>query len=179
MACLHIQIKDLTMYSHSFFITGLIIAKSERKTFTSRQNGSNVGVITFTVRDTKDHFINCTVWGSDYYIENCDRAYKVGYVIAIYQPKVTQKNTNSIYSPRTSSPFELTVSEGKSFIHRATEHFEPLVELKNQPIKPTSLALYLNDLYVTPDENSLNVDLVVMGKSTIIGSSQKQITHLI
>lgn len=152
------------MYSHSFFITGLIIAKSERKMLVSRQNGSSSGVIKFTVRDTKDHFINCTVWGTDYYIENCDRAYKVGYVIAIYQPKVAQKNANSVYSPRTSSPFELTLSEGKSFIHRATEHFEHLVELKNHPIKPTSLALYLSDLYITPDENSLNVDLVVMGK---------------
>lgn len=164
MACFYIQIKDLTLYSHSFFVTGLVIAKSEKKILTSRQNGSINGVITFTVRDTKDHFINCIVWGTEYFIENCDRAYKIGHMITVYQPKVTQKNSNSAYNPRTSSPFELTLNEGKSFIHRATEHFDALFGLKNLAIKSTSLALKLNDLYLTPDESTLNVDLVVLGE---------------
>lgn len=164
MASSYVQIKDLTLYSHSFFIVGLVIAKNEKKLLSSRQNGSNIGVITFTVRDTKEHFINCTIWGTEHFIENCDRAYQIGEVCAIYQASVTQKNSNSSFNPRTTSPFELTVNEGKAYIHRATEHFEHLSKLRNQAIKSTSLALMLSDLDATPDDDASAVDLVVLGK---------------
>lgn len=164
MANFFCEIKDLTLHSRGFFIHGLIIAKTEKKIFNSRQNSSNVGVITFTVRDTKDHFINCTVWGTDHFIENCDRAYKMGDVIAIYQASVSQKNANSEYNPRTTSPFELRVDEGKSFIHRVTEQFEGILQLRNQAIKSTSLALKLDDLNICPNSGFLTVDLVVLGE---------------
>lgn len=163
MACFHVQIKDLTLHSHSFFITALIIAKTERRVLTSRQNGTNSGVITFTMRDTKDHFINCTIWGTQHFIESCDLAYKIDDVISIYQATVSEKNSNSSYYPRTSSPFELKVYEGKAFIHRASDHSEGLLELRNQAIKSTSLALKLTDLDSNPDDGSSNVDLVVLG----------------
>lgn len=163
MASSYIQIKDLTLYSHSFFIVGLIIAKNEKKILSSRQNGSSFGVITFTLRDTKEHFINCTIWGSEHFIENCDRAFKIGEMCAIYHAAVTQKNINSSFNPRTTSPFELTVNEGKAFIHRATEHFEHLAALRNQAVKSTSLALKLSDLDATPDDEASTVDLVVLG----------------
>lgn len=164
MANFFCGIKDLTLHSRAFFIHALVIAKTEKKLFNSRQNGSVIGVITFTVRDTKDHFINCTVWGTDHFIENCDRAYKMGDVIAIYQASVSQKNSNSEYHPRTSSPFELRVDEGKSFIHRVTEQFEHLLQLQNQAIKSTSLALKLDDLNICPGSGFLTVDLLVLGE---------------
>lgn len=130
----------------------------------SRRNGANVGVITFTLRDTKEHFINCTIWGTDQFIDTCDRAYKMGHVISVYHPLVSQKNENSMYRPRTSSPFELTVNENKAFIHRCTDQSNDLLALCNQTIKSTSLALNLGDLETTPDSGQLNVDLVVLGE---------------
>lgn len=57
MAAVYCQIKNLTLHAHSFYINALIIAKTEKRVI---QPGRNV--ITLTVRDTKDHFINCTVW---------------------------------------------------------------------------------------------------------------------
>lgn len=162
--CFCIQIKDLTLSSHSFFINALIIAKTEKKIMNSQRNGANVGVITLTVRDTKEHFINCIVWGSEQFIDTYDRAYKIGHVIAVYHPTVAQKNDNSSYRPRTSSPFELTVNENKAFIHRITEDTTDLLQLRNQTIKATSLALYLGDLDTNPESGQLTVDLVVLGK---------------
>lgn len=164
------------MYSHSFFIVGLIIAKSERKIHKPRQHGTSSGVITFTVRDTKEHFINCVVWGAEHFIENCDRAFKIGDVCAIYQASVFQKNGNSTFSPRTTSPFELTVNEGKAYIHRATEHFNTLTQWQHQAVKSTSLALMLSDLNATPDGNASEVDLIVFGEcetKILIGFSMR------
>lgn len=162
-ACSYVQIKDLTLYSQSFFIAGLIIAKTERKILSSQWNGTKSGVITYTVRDTKEHFINCTIWGTEQYIENSNRANKIGDIVAIYRPVVVQNNSGSGYYPRTSSPFELTVKEGKAFIHRATDHFDYLLELQNQTIKSTILTLKLSDLNTNPDIGFLNADLLVFG----------------
>lgn len=158
--CFYMQIKDLTLLSHSFFVNALIIAKTEKRAMSTR----NVSVITFTVRDTKDHFINCIVWGSDKFIDTYDRAYKIGDVIAIYNPKMSQKNENSSYRPRTSSPFELTVNENKAFIHRFPEDSDDLLALQNQTIKSTSMALYLRDLDTHPESEQLSVDLIVLGE---------------
>lgn len=131
----------------------------------SRRNNANVGVITYTVRDTKEHFINCIVWGSEQFIDTYDRAYKIGHIIAVYHPTVSQKNENSSYRPRTSSPFELTVNENRAFIHRFTEDSDDLLRLQHQAIKSTGLALYLHDLDTHPESEQLNIDLVVLGKS--------------
>lgn len=162
--CIYIQIKDLTLTSHSFFINGLVIAKTEKKILNSRLNNANVGVMTFTVRDTKDHFINCIVWGSEQFIDTYDRAYKIGDIITVYHPTVSQKNESSSYRPRTSSPFELTVNENRAFIHRSAEDSDGLLVLRNQTIKSTGLALYLRDLDTHPESEQLNIDLVVLGK---------------
>lgn len=130
----------------------------------SHRNGGNVGVITFTVRDTKEHFINCMVWGTEQFIDTCDRAYKIGHAITVYHPKVSQKNDNSSYRPRTSSPFELTVNENKAMIHRFTDESNDLLPLRNETIKATSLALHLGDLDTHPESEPLNADLVVLGE---------------
>lgn len=127
------------------------------------QSGRNSGVINFTVRDTKHHFINCSVWGSESFIENSYRAFKIGDLISICNPSVVQKNTSSPYHPRTTSPFELKVSEGKSYIHRG-EHSSELLQLKNQAIKSTSLALKLDDLNFRIGSDILNADFVALGK---------------
>ncbi|XP_055306191.1 protein hold'em [Sitodiplosis mosellana] len=160
MAAVYCQIKDLTLHAHSFYINALIIAKTEKRAV---QPGRNV--ITFTVRDTKDHFINCTVWGQDQYIDVCARVHKIGDIISIYTPKVQQKNNGSEYHPRTTSPFELTVSEGKAYIHRVNEQSDDLLRLQCLAVKPTSLALKLNDLNFYSDSKVLSVDVVVLVKS--------------
>lgn len=141
----------------------------------SRRNNGNVGVITFTVRDTREHFINCIVWGSEKFIDTYDRAYKIGHIIAVYHPTVSQKNENSSYRPRTSSPFELTVNENKAFIHRFTEGSDELLTLRNQAIKSTSLALYLRDLDTHPESEQMHVDLVVLGECMESKDCQKQL----
>lgn len=158
--CGYCQIKDLTLNASQFYINTLIIAKTERKVAMPGR-----AVITFTVRDTKEHFINCSVWGSEKFIETCTRTYKIGDLVSIFNPTVQQKNNNSVYNPRTTSPFELVVNESKAYIHRTNEHSELLLQLRRQAIKPTSLALKLNDLHFYPDSNAVSLDVVVLGEN--------------
>lgn len=114
--CYHIQIKDWTLTSHTFFINALI-AKTEKKIMSLRRNNANVGVITFTIRDITEHIINCIVWGSEQFIDVYDRAYKIEHIIAVYHPTVSQKNKNSSYRPRTLlTKIELTKTDRLSII---------------------------------------------------------------
>lgn len=158
MACVYCNIKDLTLNASSFFINVLIIAKTDKNILPTGR-----GVITFTVRDTKDHFINCSVWGSEQFIENCARAYKIGDVVSIFKPTVKQKNSAGNYHPRTTSPFELQVNENKAFIHRVNEQIDTLLRLRNVAVKPTHLALRLDDLQFCVGTDPTTVDVVVLG----------------
>lgn len=60
-------------------ITGAIIKKSAAKAFESKRNeGETCGVITFTIRDSKRDFVNCVVWGSEYFVRGYDTSFKTG-----------------------------------------------------------------------------------------------------
>lgn len=159
--CIPCGIKDLTLNKKSIYIIGLIIAKSEKKSFISQANGTTKAVFTITLRDTKEHFINCSIWGTENYIDNCVQAYRIGDIIAVNKPSVIQKNNDNQYVPKTTSPFALQFSEGKGLLYReSAEGFPPINQLRNQTIKPTSLALNLIDLTSLPETQRTLVDLI-------------------
>lgn len=161
--CSACAIQDLASNKTHIFVTGLIIAKGEKKVFNARASGSMKAVITITIRDTKDHFINCTIWGSENYVNNCVHAYKIGDIIVINKPTVQQSSSVNQYVPRTTSPFNLQFSEQKGMIYREDpQNFPYLTELRNQAIKSTSLALNLTDLMSLPQTQRTYVDLLVM-----------------
>lgn len=161
--CSACTIQDLVLHKKYIFVTGLIIAKGEKKVFNGRANGQMKAVITITIRDTKDHFINCTIWGSENYVDNCVNAYKIGDIIVINRPTVQQASSVNQYAPKTTSPFNLQFSEDKGMIYREDPHnFPYLMELRHRAIKSTSLALNLVDLVALPDTQRTYVDLIVI-----------------
>lgn len=161
--CSACAIQDLALNKKYIFVTGLIIAKGEKKVFNARSNGVMKAVITITIRDTKDHFINCTIWGSENYVNNCVNAYKIGDIIVINKPTVQQSNSMNQYVPKTKSPFNLQFSEDKGIIYREDpQNFPYLIELRNQAIKSTGLALNLIDLISLPQSQRTYVDLMVI-----------------
>lgn len=127
---------------------GVIIAKGESKQVTSKFNGTEKVAMTFTVRDSKRHFINCNVWGTEQFIRAYDTAFKVGDVIIVNKPKVVEKNKDvNRYNPQTTSPFQLTVNEGYSYLYRESIDNQPhLNGLISESSKSTSLALNLTDV---------------------------------
>lgn len=145
------EIKDLSPACANVYVMGVIIAKGESKQIKSKYENSTKGergAITFTVRDSKRHFINVNVWGSEPGVRAYDTAFKVGDVVVIHKPKVSEKNKDvNRYVPQTTTPFQLTVNEGHSYIYRESIENQPhLVGLISEPIKSTSLALQLADV---------------------------------
>lgn len=146
------EIKDLTFDRSNTLIICVIIAKSDIWKIESAKDGDRRSVITFTVRDSKRHFINCSVWGTSSFVDTYNIAYKIGDIIVINKAKITAKKSE--YLPQTSSPFELTLNEGKGFIFRksAQEH-TAISKLIGETIKSTSLALKLTDISISCQEN--------------------------
>lgn len=157
------EIKDLSIDAPAVFITCLLIAKTEPRQFESKYDGIRKSVITLTVRDSKRHIINCTVWGSDHFVDNCNLGFRIGDIITINRPKILPNN-GSQFMPLTTVPFSLSLREGTSFIFReSTEPYTELNSLFHESIKPTSHAIYLADL-MNGMSNSTDdyVDLLVL-----------------
>lgn len=139
-------IKDLSLSSTNVLVVGLIIAKGESKQVTSKY-GKPKSALTFTVRDSKRHFINCNVWGTEQFIRSYDAAFKIGDIIAVNGAKIAEKNNPNRYMPQTTSPFQLTVNEGHNYIYReSVENHTHLAALISESVKSTSLALHLSDV---------------------------------
>lgn len=147
-------------------VMGVIIAKDECRQITSKFNGNEKGVMRFTLRDSKRHFINCNVWGTEQFVKAYDTAFKHGDVVVVNKPRVVQKDSDvNRYNPQTTSPFQLTVNEGHSYIYRESIDNQPhLASLISETIKSTSLALYLSDVCgdgVQCETEAKYVDLLV------------------
>lgn len=129
-------------------VMGVIIAKSECRQITSKFNGNEKGTISFTLRDSKRYFINCKVWGTEQFAKAYGTAFKHGDVIVVNRPRIVQKDSDvNRYNPQTTTPFQLTVNEGYSYIYRESIENQPhLASLISETIKSTSLALYLADV---------------------------------
>lgn len=155
------EIRDLQLNQKSVFMIVLIIAKGDRSAFKSDTKKS---ALTLTVRDSKDHFINCSLWGSDQYITKVDSSYNIGDIVEIIKPVVVQANDDNKYMPRTTSPFLLRLDEKKSFIYRRHDRDYPaLGQLKHLTLKSTSLALNLSDVCdQLIGQKSLHCDLLVV-----------------
>lgn len=140
-------IKDLSKDSPEVLVIGIIIAKSHANLFDVHDNRGQRGVLKIVVRDSKYHFIACTVWGSDQFVLNCDAAFKIGDVITINRPDVHMKNDAESFLPQTTSPFCLSLSESRGFIVRNSIDDNPLLKsLLYEAVKPTSQSLYLSDI---------------------------------
>lgn len=144
MACISAcKIEEIIpKYSKVIEVTGLIIAKTDLKTFDTKSN------LTFTLRDSKHHFINCTIWGASNYVQSTNAVCKLGSIVRIVKPIVKQKESNSMYTPKTTSPYQLTVNDGtQSYIYREPmDSHTNLVALKNETIKSTRLSASLDDI---------------------------------
>lgn len=148
-------------------IVCLIIEKSPPKMFESKYEKENgmKGVITFTVRDSERYFINCTIWGSECFIESYDELFKYGDVVSIVRPTVFQSNADSSskYKPITSSPYELTIRESKGEIVRYDGDRKEYMRLLTVPLKPTNKMLSLNDVNLNRGQSpGYVIDLLVI-----------------
>lgn len=130
----------------NFITTGIIISKSNMRAFEKKGQASLSAVIKFVIRDSKDQFINVTVWGSVPFIEECSSQFTIGHVVNIVKSKISPVSMTDNFSPITSSMFQLTINEGFGTIEFYDGDITKFVKYLKVPLKSTDLALNLSDI---------------------------------
>lgn len=105
-----IKINELAIASDNFGIIGLVIAKLDFSTYQDKRDPSlEKGRFTFTIRDSQDHYVNCTYWGDASAVSNAFNRFKVGDSVDIFNPKVNLKQLDQEekWMPKTTSPYHL------------------------------------------------------------------------
>lgn len=161
------SIAALHINAINFTIKGLIIGKSKMSIFEKNgQKGEALlcGVVKFVVRDSKDHFINVTVWGSEPFIRDYNLKFTIGHVVNVVRSKISTVPYDDAFHPITSSPLQLTVNEGLGSVEFYDGDVTDIVKLLNVSLKSPDLALNLADIASTrPTSDSGDlVDLFVV-----------------
>ncbi|XP_003501544.1 meiosis-specific with OB domain-containing protein [Cricetulus griseus] len=133
-------LSDLHPNMASLKIIGIVIGKTDVKGFPDRKNiGSERYTFSFTLRDSPNHFVNVSSWGSEDYIRPLSENFKVGECVIIENPLIQRKETEreEKFSPATPSNWKLLLSENHSMVKVCSpyEVDTKLLSLIHLPVK--------------------------------------------
>ncbi|KAL2078151.1 hypothetical protein ACEWY4_025836 [Coilia grayii] len=121
-------------------VVGVVIAKTDARGFPDRKNfGNERFTFGFTIKDSPDHFINVSSWGSEEYINGLSGSFRTGDCIVIENPLITSKDSEKEerYCPSTPSFFRLMLTETYSVVRLCADVEEEnrLLPLLHIPVK--------------------------------------------
>ncbi|XP_076633259.1 meiosis specific with OB domains hold'em [Colletes latitarsis] len=123
MSGVHRQaLASLQAGAQNALVIGIVVHSFNMKTIDAtrtRYHNGERGVWTFTLRDSKEHSINVTVWGSVAYVKKLSVDFHIGSVVEVINPKVVerrQNDRNELFVPTVSSLCSLTVNEGNALV---------------------------------------------------------------
>eukprot|EP00073_Rattus_norvegicus_P050633 XP_017453017.1 PREDICTED: meiosis-specific with OB domain-containing protein isoform X2 [Rattus norvegicus] len=133
-------LSDLHPNMANLKIIGIVIGKTDVKGFPDRKNiGSERYTFSFTIRDSPNHFVNVSSWGSEDYIRSLSDNFKVGECVIIENPLIQRKETEreERFSPATPSNYKLLLSENHSMVKVCSpyEVDTKLLSLIHLPVK--------------------------------------------
>ncbi|XP_059126199.1 meiosis-specific with OB domain-containing protein [Peromyscus eremicus] len=133
-------LSDLHPNMSNLKIISIVIGKTDVKGFPDRKNiGSERYTFSFTIRDSPDHFVNVSSWGSEDYIRPLSESFKVGECVIIENPLIQRKETEreEKFSPATPSNWKLLLSENHSMVKVCSpyEVDTKLLSLIHLPVK--------------------------------------------
>ncbi|XP_029413611.1 meiosis-specific with OB domain-containing protein isoform X3 [Nannospalax galili] len=133
-------LSDLRPNMANLKIIGMVIGKTDVKGFPDRKNiGSERYTFNFTIRDSPNHFVNVSSWGSEDYIRSLSDSFRVGECVRIENPLIQRKEIEreEKFSPATPSNFKLLLSENHSMV-KVCSSYEvdtKLLSLMHLPVK--------------------------------------------
>ncbi|KAG9334786.1 hypothetical protein JZ751_006535, partial [Albula glossodonta] len=132
-------------------IVGVIIGKTDVKGFPDRKNiGSERFTFSFTVKDSPDHFINGSSWGSSEFIQGLSSSFRIGDCVMIENPLVVTKDAEKEdrFSPSTPSLYRLLITENHSAVRvfPDMEADNKLLALFHLPVKDSTDFYSLGDI---------------------------------
>ncbi|XP_035799045.2 meiosis-specific with OB domain-containing protein isoform X2 [Amphiprion ocellaris] len=132
-------------------VVGIIIGKTDVKSFPDRKNASvDRFTFGFTIKDSPDFFINVTAWGNDRYITGLTNSFSIGDCVTIENALISTKDPEKgdRFSPATPSHYRLLVTEAHSLVSLCadmdtTDRLLPLIHL---PVKDSTDFYPLGDI---------------------------------
>lgn len=173
----HKKIAELNAELKNALITAIVLTKTTPNMFLARDSHEFRGVMSFTLRDSKRHIINCKVWGTKELVTEYNRKFKIYDIIDVITPCIVptlvyDKSTladNVRFEPLPTVPFLLVLNEGQGRLdnnnHRDMDVFRELHNLRRVPHKPLCSVLKLQDVRCGMQESSVKeqfVDLLVL-----------------
>ncbi|CAH1795283.1 unnamed protein product [Owenia fusiformis] len=156
-------ISDLSPGVGNTRIVGVILAKEEAKSFTSKKNpGTERFLLNFSIRDSPAQFINATCWGGKEHIHDLAAMFHIGDIVEVINAQIQTKrgdNMDDKFRPWTPSPYVLNISEQHSTVKLYGDwDLSEYNTLLHIPIKPHNDFYTLLDV-VTNGQN-LNGELI-------------------
>ncbi|KAM7432715.1 hypothetical protein ABFA07_016895 [Porites harrisoni] len=115
-----ISICDLSQGMNQCNLVGLVMAKQPVHSFPDRKNpGREKYHFFFTLRDSPADFINVNCWGTENYIENLSKSFRINDIVEVRNPQIQNKQSSEAeekWRPWTPSPYQLHVSETHSSV---------------------------------------------------------------
>ncbi|XP_068610766.1 meiosis-specific with OB domain-containing protein [Brachionichthys hirsutus] len=164
-ALMYIAISELhPNFSHPK-VAGVVIGKSDVKSFPDRKNfGVDRFTFGFTIKDSPDFFINVTAWGNDGYINGLSNLFSIGECVIIDNPLVSTKDPEKgdKFCPTTPSLYRLMVTETHSQVSLCADMdaIDRLQPLSHLPVKDSRDFYSLGDIVAngrTLDATLINI----------------------
>ncbi|KAG5262531.1 hypothetical protein AALO_G00276120 [Alosa alosa] len=148
-----IPISELHPNTTQAKVVGVVIGKTDARGFPDRKNlGSERFTFGFTIKDSPDHSINVSSWGSEEYIIGLCGSFRTGDCVVIENPLVTPKDPEKEerFCPATPSFYRLLMTETHSQIRLCADVEEEnrLLPLLHVPVKDP------RDFYTLGDINA-------------------------
>ena len=158
-------------------MVGLLIAKEDGRSFTSKKDSSvQHYLVNFTLRDSKVDCINVTCWGSEQHITSLCEDFHIGDLVEICNPLVKPVSTNpddERYHPTVSSFYQLSLSEHKSSLslYGGPDHrlYYPML---NVPTKQVDDYYTISDI-LTNGQNLNQTQANIMAAVKTVGQMRK------
>lgn len=166
---------DLHPENVNCLIVALVLSKTEPNIFLAKNDTQFKGVMNFTVRDSKQHVVNCKCWGPRDKIEEYNEKIEIGDIIDIVCPKVmiihqaANDTQQARYQPVPTLPISLVINYGQGFLEKHSfhdlENYKDIKQLWRLSHKPLYSVLNLEDVKKTFHNNMVPIiyaDFLVM-----------------
>ncbi|XP_012694401.2 meiosis-specific with OB domain-containing protein [Clupea harengus] len=170
-----VPISELNPNTTQARIVGVVIGKTDARGFPDKKNfGSERFTFSFTLKDSPDHFINVSSWGSEEYINGLCGSFRTGDCVVMENPLVAPKDPEKEerYCPSTPSFYRLLMTETHSVIRLCADVEEEnrLLPLLHMPVKDPRDFYTLGDI----NANGQNLDGSVINILSAVRSVGEQ-----
>ncbi|XP_077980792.1 meiosis-specific with OB domain-containing protein-like [Glandiceps talaboti] len=164
------MLQELTPGMPNTVLVGLVLTKQSVRSFPSKKNpGTEVFLLSFTLRYSPSDYINASCWGSESHINELGQSFKIGDIIEVRNPHIQSKPTGEKadrYGPRTPLNVELNISERHSTVCQYSGwDFANFNSIQHIPIKDTSDYYTLGDVITNGQSlNGEHINLLALVK---------------